>query len=221
MATGDIDDMGARLQALVPSNWFTAGLAPLRDAALRGAASVLAFIFALLLYVRAQTRIATATDGFLDMIAADFFGTRLPRAENQSDTSYRARIIANLFRERGTRASVVQVLTQLTGREPLIFEPRRPADTGAYGAACGYGLAGGYGSMVLPRQAFVTAYRPLGTGVPNIAGYGISTTGYSTPSQGEYASLDMVRNAVTDADIYAAIDSVRPIGTTIWARIAT
>lgn len=221
MATGDNEDMSARLALLVPNGWFTVGMSSLRDAVLAGAASVLSFGYQLLAYVQLQTRIATATDGFLDMIAGDFFGTTLVRASGQTDASFRARIISSLFRERGTRNAVTQVLTQLTGRTPMIFEPMRPADTGGYGVAAGYGAAGAYGSMLLPMQAFVTAFRPFGTGVPSVAGYGISTAGYSLGSQGQYVALSTVQGALTDADIYAAIESVRPATYTIWARISS
>lgn len=222
MATGDQTDIGSRIQQLIPHGWFTNGLSPIRDALLQGAASALAFAYSLLAYVRIQTRINTASDGFLDMIAADFFGSAVARSLNQSDASLRSRITINLFRERGTRNAVTRVLTQLTGRAPVVFEPARPADTGGYGMGGGYGVAAtGYGSMLLPMQAFVTAYRPLGVGIPNVAGYGVPTAGYSTPSQGEYASLSMVQNAVTDADIYNAIDRVRPAGYTVWVAISS
>lgn len=221
MATGDRSDIASRLTQLIPHGWFANGLSSMRDALLQGLASSFAFAFSLLAYVRQQTRISTATDGFLDMIAGDFFGSSLVRTLNQTDASFRARIIINIFRERGTRKGLSLVLTQLTGRAPVIFEPARPADTGGYGGGMvGYGVAGGYGSLALPMQAFVTAYRPAGSGIPSVAGYGISTTGYATPSQGEYAALSMVQTHVTDADIYAAIDSVRPAGYVVWARVS-
>ncbi len=34
------------------------------------------------------------------------------------------------------------------------------------------------------------------------------------------ASLSQIQGAVTDADIYAAIDSVKPVGTVVWTRIS-
>jgi hypothetical protein len=115
------------------------------------------------------------------------------------------------------------VLVALTGRAPKITEPQRPADCGAYSAPnSGYGSAGAYGSMLIPYQAFVKAYRPLTSGIPMIAGYGIPTAAYSTPSQGgEYASISMVQGAVQDADLYAAIDAVKPAGTTLWTQISS
>ncbi|CAJ0707249.1 hypothetical protein R11007_05068 [Ralstonia holmesii] len=113
-------------------------------------------------------------------------------------------------------------MTDLTGRAPTIIEPSRPADTGAYGAPnSGYSVAGAYGQVSLTYQAFVTAYRPYGSGIPSVAGYGFSPTGYSTPSQGEYTDPSMSSNNVSDADIYAAIEAVRPVATTIWTRISS
>lgn len=218
--TGDQDDFVARLQRLIPNGWFTVGQAALRDGLLTGIANSLAFIYSMLAYLRLQSRISTATDGFLDLIAADFFGKSLFRASNQTDDSFRARIIASILRERGTRNAVIGILQQLTGRRAIVFEPQRPLDTGVYGGpGLAYGLVGGYGSLQLPYQSFVTAFRPPGQGIPNIAGYGIPTGAYSTASQAEYASLSMIQG-ITDRDLYSAVNSVRPAGYTIWMRIS-
>lgn len=219
MTIGDQQDLFQRIKALLP-RWF-ADSTPVLDALLGGFAGVKAFLYGLIGYARQQTRIKTATGGWLDITAADFFGAALQRQPGQSDTSLRARIMANLLRERATRAALTRVLTDLTGRAPVIFEPQRPLDTGSYGGPmAGYGVAGGYGSVRLPYQAFVTVLRPAGAGVSNVAGYAISTGGYGQASQAELASLDMIEGAVTDADIYAAIDSVKPAGTIIWTRIS-
>ncbi|MCO4875785.1 hypothetical protein VOI32_15590 [Paraburkholderia caribensis] len=218
MSTGDQRDMLGRMQALLPSGWF-GDAPPVLTALLNGFAAILANVYTVLMYAKAQLRIATATDGVLDLISADFFGPNLPRKTSESDTAFRNRITINLFRERATRKAVVDVLTMLTGRAPLIIEPSRPDDTGGYGIACGYGVAGAYGSLLLPYQAFITAYRPIGTGIPYVAGYGSSPSGYSIASRGEYASLSMVQESVSDADIYSAIDSVMPAGTIAWTRI--
>jgi hypothetical protein len=214
----------SRLKAALPQRWFgsTSDSMPVVDSVLAAATTALSFIYSLYAYAKLQTRIKTATDGYLDLIAADFFGTSIQRKANQTDASFRATIIANMFRERATRNAIVKVLQDLTGRTPKIIEPKRPADTGAYGGPLiGYGLAGAYGSLQMPYQAFVIAYRPLGTGIPSVAGYGVSTGAYSTASQAEWASLSMIQGAVTDADIYAAIDSVRPAATIVWTNISS
>lgn len=184
-ATGDAADIAARMNLLLPVGWFS-GLVPFKDALVAGVASVFAFIYSLFGYVREQTRIATATDGFLDLIAGDFFGANLPRNAGELDGSYRPRIQASLFLEKGTRADVIRVVTQLTGNAPLIVEPSRPADCGGYGIAMGYSTAGRLGSRVHPYQAFLTVAR--GT-------------------------------SASDAGLYAAIDSVKPVATIIWTKL--
>lgn len=222
MATGDQQDLYQRLRGWLPSWFGDTASSPVLNGLLQGIAYGWAYFYALLVYARLQTRIKTATDGWLDMIASDFFGLTLQRKTGQSDASFRANIIANLFRERGTRNAIVKVLTDLTGRAPTIIEPSRPADTGAYGAPnSGYSVAGAYGLVSLTYQAFVNAYRPYGSGIPNVAGYGFSPTGYSVASQGEYTDPSMSSNTVSDADIYAAIEAVRPVATIIWTRISS
>jgi hypothetical protein len=220
VATGDQADIESRLQQVTPFGWFPLGLTPLRDACYAGLANAYAFIYSLLAYVRLQTRVATATDGFLDLIANDFFGDGLLRQANEADGAYRARIQTALLRERATRRAVILVLQQLTGRTPVIIEPRMPGDTGAYHEpGWGYRAAGYWGSRSLPFQIFVIAYRPPQNGIPNVSGYGISFGGYGVGSQLEYASLAQIQNQVTDASIYAAINSVRPAGVRIWVSI--
>jgi len=211
MATGDQTDTFGRIKALIP-RWFSDST-PVLDALLRGFAWAKSFVYELIVYAALQTRIKTATGGWLDMIAADFFGATVQRKLGQSDASFRGGIIVNLLRERATRGGLARALTDLTGRAPAIFEPRRPMDTGCYGGPLiGYGVAGGYGSLLLPYQAFVTAFRPLGGGIANIAGYGVPGGGYGVASQAQ--------DVATDADIYAAIDSVKPIATIVWARVS-
>lgn len=221
MTVGAQQDIVARLKALLPNGWFRDGT-PILDAVLSGIASALSAVHGLIQYARLQTRIGTATDAFLDLISLDFFGGTLPRKSGESDTAFRTRILAALFPEKATREGMRRTLLALTGRAPVIFEPARPADTGAYNnGTLAYGVAGAYGSLVLPAQAFVTAYRPTGQGVPNVAGYGNPQGAYNTGSQIEYASRDMIAGAVTDADILATIEATKPAGTLMWARITS
>jgi hypothetical protein len=218
MATGDKADQLSRLKRLLPP-WF-ADANPIRDAVLTGIAGTQAFLYDMIAFARLQTRIRTATGGWLDLIAVDFFGADAVRGAGQSDASLRSEILVNLFRERATRAGLEKVLLDLTGNEPAIFEPARVQDAGAYGAPSrGYGVAGGYGSLRLPFQAFVTARLPAGSGIPKASGYRIPAGGYGAPSRLEYASLDMVTDAVRDTDVYAAVDGVKPIATTVWVKI--
>ncbi len=221
--TGDLKDMAARLRAVLPARWFP-DHSPVLDGVLNGLAAGWRWAYQQLQYVKAQTRLATATDIWLDVIASDFFGSRLVRRTGQGDAAFRARIQLELFRERGTRGAVVAVLYDLTGRAPAVFEPARTTDTGGYasfagaGGGAAYGIAGGWGSLALPFQCFITAYRPSGSGVATVSGWGGPAGGYRLGAI-EYASLEMVQGQVTDADIYAAVASVLPVATIGWTRI--
>lgn len=192
-AAGSAPDMLARIKAVLPARWFPDDT-PLLDGIAAGLADAAAWLYALLANVKLQTRLATATGGFLDMIALDYFGVRIVRSTGQGDASFRTRIQTELLRERGTRGALISVLQDLTGRTPVVFEPARPADTRAWGTALGYGVAGGWGSLMLPFQCFVTAYRPTGGGTGS--------------------------GDITDADIAAAAAGVMPVAAIAWLRIS-
>ena len=92
MAAGDQTDILGRIKALLPFRWFP-DITPVLDALLSGVAWALSFIYSLIQYAKLQTRIATASDGFLDLIAFDFFGTSLLRRQQETDVSFRGRIL--------------------------------------------------------------------------------------------------------------------------------
>jgi hypothetical protein len=136
------------------------------------------------------------------------------------DDPFRQRIARELRRVRGTRAAIVSALTDMTGRPPVVFEPARSSDTGGYSAGgVGYGIAGGWGSLTLPYQCFVTAFRPRGAGIAGVAGWCSPTGGWGGGAL-EYASLEMIAGEVTDADIFAAVADVIPVATTAWTQIS-
>ena len=215
---GDATDMAARLLSLLPRRWF-ADSAPVLAAVLAGLAEAWAWLYAMVATVRLQTRNATASDGSLDLVARDFFGQALVRRFGESDTALRARIDREMLRERATRPALIAVLTDLTGRAPQIFEPARPADTGAWGGPLGYGEAGGWGSLKLPFQCFVVARRARGSGVPVVSGWGVAAGAWGGGAI-EYASFAMVESQVSDADITAAIVRTMPVATIAWTQIA-
>src|SRR3978361_501866 len=97
--TGDQSDILSRLKTLLPGGWFR-DATPVLDGFLSGIAWALAQVYALAAYARLQTRILTATDGFLDLISFDFFGNTLPRRALESDAAFRTRIVAELFLEK-------------------------------------------------------------------------------------------------------------------------
>lgn len=269
MATGDQADFVGRIRAVLPARWFSLtappglgvpvgqfdiglstlgsgapvpSVTPVLDAVLNGLAYAWSWFSGLYSYVNLQSRIATATDVFLDIIASDYFGGAIFRKPAELDPHFSTRIRKEIVRLRNTRAGLVQALVDLTARVPVIFEPAMAFDTGGYGfqgmtagtnlAYGGTGVvgAGGYGSLQLPFQFFITAFRASGGGIANVAGYytgsGWAGGGYgSIAAFGadagaiEYASLAMSLGQITDTDIDAAIVSVLPAAVTAWTRI--
>lgn len=224
MAVGDQDYFLRSIKQTLP-HWFGNSETPILDAILKAYAWAGSFLYSQLAYVRLQTRIKTATDDNLELIADDFFGPgNFPRDQGESDDSYRNRILINIIQERVTRAAIIKVLERLTGRTPKIFEPGRPADTGGYRVGgVGYGVAGGYGSILLHAQFFVTAYRPNGNNLidnklAKSAGYGVSVGGYGVGAI-QFGSISMLSNLVTDAQIYQAVNITRAAGVTAWVQI--
>lgn len=220
---GSLLDMLSRLKATLPLGWF-ADSTPVLDSLLSGIAAAWSSFYAQVQTVRNQTRLSTASGFGLDLIANDFFGAGLTRG-GDTDEAFRSRIAKELLRPRGTRAALVSILTDRTGRPPLVFEPARPADTGAYvrasdpPAGLAYGEAGGWGSLMMPFQALVVAYRPEESGIPSASGWQCNGGGYGIGSL-EYASLAMSKGQVSDASIFEAVASVLPVAATAWTRIS-
>ncbi len=218
MATGDVADIRNRIKELLPRGWF-GDAKPVLDAVLTGISSALASVYGLIGYARLQTRISTATDGFLDLISLDFFGLTLPRKSQETDTAFRTRILAELFLERGTRRGLIRALQLLTGWTPLVFEFARAADTGGLNTpSMGLNVAGYLGSYQYPCQAVVVAYRPLGQGFPFVPGL---NTPQAALNEGHSALVNpaLIAGAVTDQDIYNTISNFAPVGTVIWTLI--
>jgi hypothetical protein len=210
---GDISDMAARLRSLVPEGWF-ADDAVVLGGLLDGLGAAWACIYALIQFVVQQARISTASGIFLDMISVDFFGNSLPRLPLEQDSAYVRRIKNELLRPRGTRSAVSTALQQLTGRAPVIFEPALTSDTGGYTlGGVGYGVAGGWGNLSLPFQMFITAYRPQGSGIAQLAGYG--TGGIPV-----YGDPDMEATPIADASIVSGIPRLLPAATVAWVRLS-
>ncbi len=227
MATGDQNDMSGRLLAVLPAGWFPATSTPVLDAVLAGCADVWAYCYSMLAYVRLQTRLATATDVWLDVAAVDYFGAALVRFVNETDTAFSLRIRANLLPERGTRAGVIAAVTALVGSAPAVFEPANTGDTGSYGtgnafvwSGMAYGAAGGWGSLALPFQAFLTVPEPPSGGVPAVNGYGGYAGGYGVGAI-EYVTPSMFAGDVTDEAVYQVISDAAPAGSIMWTAITS
>jgi hypothetical protein len=216
MATGDQADFQNRIIGTLPPWFGDVTTDPVIGGAIAGSASVWAQVYSLLAYIRPQRRISTATDGFLDLAALDFFGGALPRRPNEMDGPYRQRILAALFPERATRPGMVKALTVLTGTAPVIFEPWRPAD-----AACaGYAYAGvaQAGSYLMPAQAFITVTLPAGNGGAGIAGAGSNYAGAGSPYMAA-ADQSALSGSITAQDVYDTVNAFKAEGTTMWVQI--
>jgi hypothetical protein len=133
MAVGDEADVTGRVLSTIPADWFPpssidSSVTPIRDAIASGAGAVFSWIYSLIGYTRLQTRIGTATDGFLDIISQDFYGGTLPRLKSESDDTFRQRILGNLFLAANTRTAIANALAAVTGYPVRIIEPWQPSD---------------------------------------------------------------------------------------------
>lgn len=259
---GSQNDVLNRLKSALPP-WFGTAT-PNLDTVFSGPANIFSGIYSFIQYAILQARISTATDGWIDLIARDFFARGFQRRATEPDAAYRARILKEILRPRVTRPAVSNALHDLTGCVPLIFEPARIADTGALGwlapptfALSGYipgvgdvttmdssvvtmdssvvtmdsdmfpvrfvSYPGAYGSYDYPCQAFITAFRPPGAGIPNVAGYSslVNPTGLGGYGMGSimYGSPSVASGPVTDAEIYATVARNIAAGVTAWVRI--
>ncbi len=216
--TGDTNDMLARLKLVLPARWFS-DTTPILDAVLTGLASAWSGLYALLSYVRSQSRIATASGIFLDIASTDYLGDALPRRATEADAAYRARIRSNLLSPRATRASLVQMLTNLTGRVPIIFEPLNATDTGGYNVNLGYNISGGYGSANLPYRFFL---RRIARTIRLSAMPAATAQDLAADNQAPmfYADTEEFAGTVSDAEIYAAVAAVLPTSSIAWTQIS-
>ncbi len=210
---GDGQDMALRLRRMLPAGWF-GDATPVLDTLLGALATGLSRFWTLLQFVSQQTRIGSAGGSFLDTAASDYFGQELTRFQGETDDAFRQRVEAGLLRPRGTRTALAEALLQLTARSPVVFEPARTTDTDGYRrGGIGYCLAGGWGSLQLPYQYFITVYRPTAGGIPRVAGYG-------TGGVPAYGNLTLANPGVTDAVIQDAVTTTIPAGTLAWLRIS-
>jgi hypothetical protein len=213
-----------RIKAVLPARWFGEDT-PIIDSVLNVLSSGWVGLFVLLNYTKMQTRISTASNGWLDLIAKDFFDHRIMRRQRETDNSFRTRIYAELLRDRCTRAAIYDLLTDLTGRPPVIFEPTNPQDTGCYGSMelsgignAGYGVAGGWGNLNVPFQVFVRAFRAETAGVAMVNGWGGSLGGYGA-GLSAYVGLEMNSSQADDFEIYQSVSNTSPVATIIWMSI--
>jgi hypothetical protein len=211
MATGDILNLYQRLKENLPP-WF-GNNSPNLDALMLGLATTDNYIYQLIQDAQLQTRIHTATGMYLDLASLDFFGGKLPRRPNENDDSYRNRILANLFQERATRHAEYIGLLKLTGRAPLIYESFEDGaylDQTAYLDNSTYGFDEAY-------TGYIIAFRP--SPINSMLVYGMDNNAYLDVTAYAYDPSDFTI-IVSDADIYALVDSIKCAGTLVWVHIS-
>jgi hypothetical protein len=218
MAVGDQTDIASRLFRWLPARWFPTDRGTLVQAVVTGLAAGLASIYSMVAYAALQVRIATATDGWLDLIAGDFFGAKLPRKAGELDPLYSARIRREIMRERVTREAIDRVVYDTTGNHPIIIEPNRVSDIGGWRQGFAWG-AGCYGSKGVPFQVFVTTPRQNPTPFPLLAGFRAFPGGYRSPYLAYALPSIFPAPQPPDAAIIAAIESVRAAGITVWLQL--
>lgn len=218
----------ARLRMLLPKGWF-ADDAPILGSILNSFAVPWAWLSDTLSYAGLQTRLSTATDEWLDLAGQDYFGLSFARLPGEADGPFRIRIESNLLTEAGTRQALIDVVGRISGFAARVFEPAKAGDTGAYGtisgasalSGCGlaYGSAGGWGSLALPYQVFITIETAAKPGEPAPTGYGVAGGGYTAGSLA-YNTISDLPGRSTDDDVRTAICGVLPVCCTAWLRFA-
>lgn len=217
--TGDKADVVARLQRWLPQGWFPTDTGTRVYAILSGFASLLAFIYSQIAYLRLQTRLASLTDGFVDLASSDFFGGLLPRLNGETDSRFTLRIRKEIVRDRVTRHAIDALLFDLTGDHPEITEMWRGSDClswrGRYGWRTGHysGLNFRYLVFIKTEHAGVFGI-DLGAWRNNNAAWRIPTFVYTDPSMTTGTGL-------TDQQLLDALDRIRPAGVTFWVWIGS
>lgn len=218
MQTVSQNEMLARLRSLLPRGWFP-DVSPTLDALLFASAINLSHVYNLLSYARDQGRLATASDGWLDLLAYDFLGLRVRRAISQTDNAFRALVKREILRTRVTREGIRAAVYDLTGNEVRIFEPWNTGDTGGLDTGyLGFDMIGRFGSVDMPFCFFLATLQPVGAGIPDVGGLDNGLGGFDT-NPGELGDLSQVQGAVTDQDIYDTINATRAAGVTAWVAI--
>lgn len=217
-------DIFNRIKATLPGKWF-GEQTPVLDSVLRSLSQGWISLLGLLDYSVTQTRMTTASDIWLDLISCDYFNRRLRRRQRETDDSFRSRISKELLRDRCTRPALNDLLCDLTGQAPIIFEPTNPRDTGCYGSTAllgvsvsGYGASGGWGNLGLPFQVFIRAFLAETAGIAMVNGWGGSIGGFGI-GLSTYIGSGMNSSRPDDSEIYQNVCRTVCAGTIVWMSI--
>lgn len=214
----------ARMAALIPNGWASAAAKQnggVVYALLETAGTQTSFLLKSLTYALGSTRIQTAVNGELDLAGEDFFGDQLLRNQNETDDSYRARLLANLPPQGATRPAIVNALEALTGVLPRVIEPWQVNDTGAWDVGLSYWDIDStqnparWGDATCRYQGFII------TPAPQIAGLdGNPLETWDDSAYWDipgYGLLQLAANPVQQ--IYTLLARLHVEGTIIWVHI--
>lgn len=217
--TGDSDDIVSRLQRWLPSGWFPPDAGTRIYSIIAGFASVLAFIWTLLGYTRLQTRLATATDGFLDLASDDFFGGNLPRLDGELDAWFSLRIRDEVLRDRLTRQAIDDLLFEITGQHPIITELERPLDVGAYRyQGLAFRRLGHWASRAWRPMVFIQTAHAGRFAIQHFGGFRDTRAAFRIPTF-IWADPSMITGSgYTDLQMFAALERIRAGGVTYWVQ---
>lgn len=194
-------------------NWF--GLQhPNLDALLAAFVAIMDIYYAQYQYVILQERIHTATDVNLDLISQDYLGNELPRKQNENDTSYRNRILSTVLRPKATRSAMYNMLLQVTGYPPLIYEGWNALDGMSLNTPtrCGLNINDSLGSGMQPYTCIIIVFLPSFQGMgnfpclnePTVAGLNINWW---------LGSSTFLTSVITESDIFQLIEITKVYGT--------
>lgn len=228
MAVGDAGNIHGRLRKYLPPSWFGGrGDSPLVGSVMAGVAAILVNTFSLIAFAKLQARIATSTGGWLDLSAYSFLGSTLPRFHLEIDDSYRPRVMKEIFRERNTRPSGIDLLTELTGQVPFVYEGwYAPANGGWRTPAFAWGSRGRLGSRGQPSRVIFETTIPQTYGVPNRGGWGSTYTNGGAVGGwgiGNFSWVDYdesVGHGAALEDILSRLDAIRTDGVEYWVRFS-
>jgi hypothetical protein len=178
--------------------WFNQNENPILEAILTGAAYIGYQIYSLLVFSKNQLRISTSTGNFLDLTAQDFFMGILSRCPNESDSDFLLAIQKLMFAPRITTKNLINRLTDLTGRTPIIYKPF--FDAGFYNQAF---LNNTFAGGDTPFTIWITAFRPIQP-VLNTTAY-LNQTAYGNAAS-YYGESNQSNVCVTDQDILDTIN---------------
>lgn len=237
--TGDVSDLQARLRSVLPTWWPNIGVSPVFDGILIGIATIFSAVYGLIQVAGLQTRIRSATGGFIDLIAWDFFGGRFTRITGETDAAFDARVIEELVRPRVTRSAIQAAVAELTGNPVRIIEASNLTDVGFYKvrgsgpAPVSYWNVDAPGAPLrwsprgLANQFFIECTLPLtasfgGNPMPAWGQYTLNwmkrgTAGALATGSSLILRTDTIGQRGSDV-VYALINAMRAAGVIAWVK---